>query len=133
MLTLDRTTLFYFSLRDLDEKNKHSGFIKDWATKIPRNAKPGSTHTPSLTHGSTRSSHAASSIRSALNTVKISNYDNGVEIAEGGLSDLDETIGNEQGAAVKSPLKGKQRISSAVSHHLLYGLQLHFIPCDRPW
>jgi hypothetical protein len=134
MLTLDRTTLFYFSLRDLDEKNKHSGLIKDWATKIPRNAKPGSsTHTPSLTHGSTRSSHAASSIRSALNTVKISNHDDGVEIAEGGLSDLDETIGNERDAAVKSPPKGKQRISSAVSHHLLYGLQLRFKPCDRPW
>jgi hypothetical protein len=130
---LDCTTLFYFSLRDLDEKDKHSGLIKDWATKIPRNVKPGSTCTPSLTHGSTHSSHAASLIWSALNMVKISNHDNGVEIAEGGLSDLDETIGNERNAAIKSPPKGKQRILSVVSHHLLYSLQLHFIPCDRPW
>ena len=52
MLMLDHTTLFYFSLRDLDDKNKHPSLIKDWATKIPCNAKPGGTHskaTPSLT------------------------------------------------------------------------------------
>jgi|SRR5882762_1069940 hypothetical protein len=38
MLTLDPTTLFYFSLRHLDFKNNHAGLIQDWATKIPHNA-----------------------------------------------------------------------------------------------
>jgi len=61
MLTLDPTTLFYFSLMDLDGKDKNTSLIKDWAKQIPRNAKPGSTHsklTPSLTQGSTHSSYA---------------------------------------------------------------------------
>jgi len=122
MLTLDPTTLFYFSLRDLDFKNNHAGLIQDWATKIPHNAKPGSTRskaTPSLTHGSTRSSHAPPLTRSALNTVKISDPDDGIKIAEGGLSDIDETKGYERDAAIKSPPKGKQRITSSVSDQLL--------------
>ena len=125
MLTLDPTTLFYFSLRDLDDKNKHAGLIKDWATKIPRNAKPGDTRskaTPSLTQGSTRSSHVPPSTRSALTMVKIGRHDDGIEIAEGGLSDLDETKGAERDAAIKSPPKGRQRISSSVSHHCLCDL-----------
>jgi hypothetical protein len=122
MLTLDLTTLFYFSLRDLDFKNNHVGLIQDWATKIPHNAKPRSTRskaTPSLTHGSTRSSHAPPSTRSALNTVKISDHDDGIKIAEGGLSDIDETKGYERNAAIKSPPKCKQRITSSVSNKLL--------------
>jgi len=122
MLTLDRTTLFYFSLRDRDFKKNHEGLIQDWATKIPRNAKPGGTHskaTPSLTQGSTRSSHAPPSTQSAINAVavKISNHDDSIKIAEGGLSDVDETKGNERDAAIKSPPKGKQRITSSVSYH----------------
>jgi hypothetical protein len=35
MLTLDTTTLFYFSLRDLDGKDKNTSLIKDWAKQIP--------------------------------------------------------------------------------------------------
>jgi len=50
--------------------------------------------------------------------VKIINHDDGIEIAEGSLSDFDETKGNERDAAIKSPPKGKQRISSSVSHRL---------------
>jgi|SRR5882762_1931266 len=112
MLTLDPTTLFYFSLRDLNFKNNHAGLIQDWATKIPHNAKPGSTHskaTPSLTRGSTCSSHAPPSTRSALNTVKISDHDDSIKIAKG----------YERDAAIKSPPKGKQRITSSVSDQLL--------------
>ena len=122
MLTLDPTTLFYFSLRDLDFKNNHAGLIQDWATKIPRNAKPESTRskaTPSLTHGSTRSSHAPPSARSALNTVKIGEHDDSIKIAEGGLSDVDETKGDERDAAIKSPPKGTRRITSSVSDRIL--------------
>jgi hypothetical protein len=121
MLTLNPTTLFYFSLRDLDGKDKNTGLIKDWAKQIPHNVKPGSTHsklTPSLTQGSTRSSHAPPSTWSALNTVKISHLDDGIEITEGNLSDFDKIKGNEWDAAIKSPPKGKQRITSSVSYHL---------------
>ena len=122
MLTLDLITLFYFSLRDLDFKKNYAGLIQDWATKIPHNAKRGSTHskaTPSLTHGSTHSYHAPPSTWSALNTVKISDHDDSIKIAEGGLLDIDETKGYERDAAIKSPPKGKQRITSSVSDQLL--------------
>jgi hypothetical protein len=106
------------------------GLIQDWATKIPHNAKPGSTHskaTPLLTYGSTCSSHAPPSTWSALNTVKISNHDNGIKIAKGGLSDIDETKGNEQDTAIKSPPKGKQSITSSVSELLPHHSHLHYV------
>jgi hypothetical protein len=121
MLTLDWTTLFYFSLRD--DMANHEGLIEDWAAKVPRNAKPGSSHskaTPSLTCGSTRGSHAPLSTQSALNSVKISNRDDGIKVTEGGLSDSDKTKGVERDAAIKSPLKGKQRIRSSISYHILF-------------
>jgi hypothetical protein len=99
MLTLDRTTLFYFSLRD-DTAN-HEGLIEDWAAKVPHNARPGrsrSKATPSLTCGSTRGSYAPPSTRSALNSITISDRDDGIKVVEGGLSDADETRGVEREA-----------------------------------
>src|SRR5882724_13414705 len=60
MLTLDHTTLFYFSLRDLDA-GWHAQLVHDWVRKVPSNVNLKSTHrksTPPLTHGSTCSSHA---------------------------------------------------------------------------
>jgi len=82
----------------LTYKNNHAGLIQDWATKIPHNTKPGSTcskATPLLTHSSTCGSHAPPATWSALNTVKISDHDDGIKIAKGGLSDIDETKGYE--------------------------------------
>jgi hypothetical protein len=93
MLTLDPTTLFYFSLRD--GNCNHEGLIQDWAANIPHNAKPGSSHrkaTPSLTHGSTSGSCPPLSTQSTLNSVKISG---GIQIDKGGLSDADKTRGCE--------------------------------------
>ena len=72
-LTLDESTLFYWTLSDsyLDKKRKHSSVISEWASTIPSNAKPPSqapSHViattssrpksivPSLTSGSSRSS-----------------------------------------------------------------------------
>ncbi|KIM89612.1 hypothetical protein PILCRDRAFT_84589 [Piloderma croceum F 1598] len=88
-------------------------------TKVGAKGKGGRTNTPSDQKGQKgpgtdkpNRSHAASLIWSALNTVKISNHDNGIEIAKGGLLDFDEMIGNERDAAIKSPQKSKQRISS---------------------
>jgi hypothetical protein len=126
MLTLDPTTLFYFSLRGLDAKDEHAGLIKNWTTKIPRNAKPRSTckATPSLssTHGSTHSSHVPPSTRSALATVKTSRHGDGIQGFDRGLSDCDETKDAERDAAFNSAPKGKVRLTSSVSHHLLCGL-----------
>jgi hypothetical protein len=123
MLTLDQTTLFYFSLRDASSisKDKHMAAIKDWAKKVPPTAKPTgvrSTSTPSLTNGFTGTSRSVSSRSALTNQVKISRRDDDViSIAdsEGALSDRDERKGPEREAAVKSPPKGNQRVTSAVS------------------
>jgi hypothetical protein len=139
MLTLDPTTLFYFSLRDDD--CDHEGFIQDWAARVPRNAKPGNSYrksTPSLTRGSTRGSRAPRSIqsgappstRSALNSVKISG---GIQVAEGGLPDADKTRGCERDAAIKSPMKGNKRVRSSVSYCLSFITRLCLTLCDRAW
>src|SRR5882724_3653580 len=58
MLTLDHTTLFYFSSRDLNA-DWHAQLVHDWVRKVPSNANLKSTCqklTPPLTHGSTCSS-----------------------------------------------------------------------------
>ena len=123
MLTLDRTTLFYYSLSNT---TIHEDRLNDWVKTVPK-FKRGSTRsvTPSLTNGSTRtrtskaSSHV--STRSALNNVFIRQRD--VDVADmangdGGLSDHDETKGPEREAAIKSPPKGKKRVTSSVSNKL---------------
>ena len=73
MFTLDQNTLFYFSLSNTGEPPR----IQDWASQIPKNAKPGSrlakqgpsdearNTTPSLTFGSTRTSQASGSTRTS--------------------------------------------------------------------
>lgn len=137
MLTLDPTTLFYFSLSDAPTKDKHTGLVNDWASKIERpHSKSGSIRsgtTPALSTGSSRSTHRTTSTRpppssrSALsNNIKISRDNDVIEISsgdEGGLSDRDETRGKEREFAVKSPPKGRQRATSKVSQ--LYSSTLH--------
>ena len=124
MLTLDQTTLFYFSLRDCSSgtKDRHVGSFEEWASKMLKGTKPASSHnyaTPSLTAGSTQPSHPPPSTQSALtNNVKISHYDDNGEVIDSGFPDLDKTKGSEREAAINSPLKGKCRISSSVSHQL---------------
>ena len=141
MLTLDPTTLFYFSLRD--NNVDHEGIVADWAAKVSCNAKPGSSHSKAtllLTHGSTGTcsgSHASPSTWSTFNTIKMSHHNGGIKIAEGGLSDADGTKGCERDTTIKGPLKGKQRIKSSVSYYLSFILMfchsnLCFTPCDRP-
>lgn len=134
MLTLDGTILFYYLSSYSKPATKISGLINNWVDKVEGHslfAKPGGSKTgvrstgtlPPLTTGSTRSGK-----RSALsNEVVISKHQkpthrvaNGPEedseiIEIGGLSDADETVGNERDAAVLSPFKGGQRVTSAVS------------------
>jgi hypothetical protein len=122
MLTLDHTTLFYWTLSDTSKsKDKFAGIINDWASKVPQNSKPPSkarsksnsiqsASTPSLTNAST-----VKTGRSALRQdVKIT--DHGVHDDVDIISDLDETIGKERDAAKQSPDKGRQRVTSSVSH-----------------
>jgi hypothetical protein len=137
LLTLDETTLFYYFLSDetSSSKKKYSDFstgINDWAATIPKNSKPPSkvasgskpnaskrsgSLLPPLTNATTRSS-----VTSALSKnvkisqdvfVKVEARDASIQIAEGGLDDDDETL--EREAAIKSPPKGKKRVSSSVS------------------
>lgn len=122
MLTLDQTTLFYFSLSDTyTNKDKPAARISDWASKIPHKPKAKRDDlysTPSLTTGSSRpSGRPLSTVRSALtNNVKITQPDDDIEVVEGGLSDRDETVGPEYDVAMKSPPKGGRRATSVVSH-----------------
>lgn len=129
MLTLDNTTLFYFSLSDKTvPEEKHTAAIQDWAKKLPKRI--GGTSgglrsvTSALTKSSathTSSSHSTRTSRSALNNGFIRRCgDDAVEVidVDGPLSDNDETKGPERDAAIKSPLKGKKRLSSSVSKSL---------------
>jgi hypothetical protein len=143
MLTLDQSTLFYWTLSDLNvKKRKHGRAINDWASAIPSNAKPTSRATsqvsrapsqmarnsrsilppPSLTSGtsgSTAPSVLTNNVRiishmaPASAKVKPEPIDIGVD-SDAGLSDNDEINGNEREAAVNSPPKGKKRITSDV-------------------
>ena len=125
MLTLDHTTLFYFSLRDhlskLKDNNVGLEQYMDWAMNIPKNAKPLSMDVPSLTNGSTLQSHLPPSTWSALtNNVRITQYDGDIEIVDHGFPNQDKTRGSEREATIKSPPKGKQCILSLVCHQLRY-------------
>lgn len=102
MFTLDRMTLFFFSLSNsytaTREDNKNTGLIKEWAKSIPLDSQASSkarssASIPSLTVGST--SHSSRTLqpppsnRSALNNnVKIRRADD----------DIVEISDDEQGA-----------------------------------
>src|ERR1700722_10262491 len=139
LLTLDQSTLFYWTLSDLSKKRKHKDVI-EWAAKIPGDVKPAShasshiaacshagrskSGVPSLTAGTSRSS-APSVLTDGVKIFSSGMADSAKVKAEpapeitimsdGGLSDNDETNGEERRAAVNSPPKGKKRVNSNVS------------------
>jgi hypothetical protein len=133
LLTLDQSTLFYWTLSDTTPKmRKYASAIKEWALAVPTTAKPTSkapssvakSNIPSLKSGTSRSS--APSVltdnvkiisRQPSDSVKVK-----AELAptlslsiDGGLSDNDEMRGEEREAAINSPPKGKKRVTSEVS------------------
>jgi hypothetical protein len=148
MLTLDQSTLFYWTLSD--KKQKHGRAINDWASAIPSNAKPVScaasqvAHPPSQmarkpssscsilplpsltsgTSGSTAPSVLTNNVRIVSHVapapakVKPKPIDIRVN-SNAGLSDNNETNGNERKAAVNSPPKGRKCITSDVCFVLL--------------
>jgi hypothetical protein len=139
-LTLDESTLFYWTLSDAShKKRKHISAISEWALEIP--AKSTTSHAsgsksttsgrsktviPSLTHGTSASGRSyAPSVLS--DDVKIISHPSSILVKvknepapalsllnNGGLSDNDEIKGEEREFAVNSPPKGKKRITSEV-------------------
>jgi hypothetical protein len=128
--------LFYWTLASetSHKKQKHSA-VNEWASQISHNAKPAfraptsrSTSSRakssilSLTGDTTRLSTSASSVLSKNVKITICQpLDSKAEPAPdlvpdlaGGLSDNDETKGEERMAAINSPLKGKKRVNSEV-------------------
>lgn len=122
MLTLDDTTLFYYTL-SLKDVRKPSGIINDWRKIVEANSAPklptkaasarSSSTLTSKTHTSTLVATVPSKSKPEL-TVEASNHDDTADNAIGGLSDEDETWGVEQQAAVTSPPKNGKRATSSV-------------------
>lgn len=127
------TTLLYWTLSDaaLNKKSRSSA-IKEWASAVPRD-KPTSrarsvashtrTATPSLTSGASRSSGPSAltdnaKIIRAPDVVKEKSEPVPGPMVflddNGGLSDSDEMKGEEREVAIKSPPKGKKRVTSEV-------------------
>jgi hypothetical protein len=140
MLTLDRTTLFYHNLREASRAPSNTRQeVAGWAAKIAPQTQSKSrvrrsATTPSLAGNSQRTGSSSavtkSSGRSALGGnvgVKVVENDghesDGIAVVgddgdnkKGGLSDCDETRGEECQVARNSPKKGKVRGVRNVSH-----------------
>ena len=127
LLTLDESTLFYWTLSDTSYKTQNrTSAINRWASAIgsikstSQSGAPKSTSSrvktdiPSLTVGTTSRSHASSVLTENIKIIAkaepavLSIHNNG------GLSDNDEMGGEERDFAIKSPPKGKRRITSEV-------------------
>ena len=134
MLTLDPTTLFYWTLSDPPPKKIKLSMVESWAKSIPPSTKPvtgpatvktgkssanhRSSTAPALTSAS---SHVTSSILTSAITIttqdpiKIKQDPGQIYTYDGGLSDHKETVGIECEVAHASPIKGKRRLNSEVS------------------
>ena len=139
LLTLDQSTLFYWTLSDasFNKKRKIGSAINNWASTIPTNAKPShapkstssrtNSDLPSLTSGASRSS-APSLLTHNVKIISHRASDSKVKAEpapdadtmyySGGLSDNDEMRGEEREFAINSPPKEKKRLTSEVSLHL---------------
>lgn len=142
MLTLDETTLFFYSyiLSSFDNdkprpSKKHKGDdVSKWLNTIPislphksttKTASCGSTNScvPSLTVGSSYST-TTSVLTQGINITKrkhphplskVEALETYIEVVEDGpILDYDETQGEEQEIAMVSPTKGHQHVSSEV-------------------
>ena len=96
------------------DKTSGLGLIRDWASQIPKDAKPiskvtktdsvCSVTTPCLIIRSTHSFDVPASTSSALtNNVIISHHNDGINLVNGGISNQDETFGEEHEVTIKSP------------------------------
>jgi hypothetical protein len=127
-LTLDESTLFYWTLSNSykKQKNRHSA-INDWASEISTvNSGSTSSSRPNVSSSkkvSGRNNRLSESVLTK-NIKIISRQPDVVKVKteqglrdtyqDGGLSDNDETMGNEREVAINSPPKGKKRVTSEV-------------------
>jgi hypothetical protein len=139
LLTLDQSTLFYWTLSDTPhKKQKHASAIKEWAQAVPATAKPTSkaakstsscstSDIPSLMGGTSHSS-ALSVLTDnvkiisyqALDSVKVKAESATLSLQyDGSLSNNDEMRGEEHEAVINSPPKRKKQVTSEVSFLLL--------------
>jgi hypothetical protein len=139
-LTLDESTLFYWTLSSSykKQKNYHSA-INDWASEILTvNSAGGSS---SFSHPNVSSSKKLSGGNSRLSVlsknikvisrqpdvVKVKaerSTEPGLHDQDGGLSDNDEIMGNEREVAINSPPKGKKRVTSEVFSFMYCSLNM---------
>jgi hypothetical protein len=125
MLTLDQTMLFYFFLRDAPTNTNDKdmiGLVNDWAARIPRNTKPRSkclSDIQSLAKQSFTTDSLSQVSTSSLNKNVKATKDVHID-SVGGLSNHDETIGEEHIIAVKSPLKEGSHVTSIVSYQIMF-------------
>ena len=136
-LTLDESTLFYWTLSDeshTGKKQEHISAINKWASVVhsikssSQAPKSSSSHTrddiPSLTSGTTSDWTYAPSVLSeniwilshqSSDTVKVkANAPEILVYNNGGLLYNDELTGEEWEVAIKSPPKGKKQMTSEV-------------------
>lgn len=130
LLTLDQTTLFYWNLSNQYLKPRFLGTneVASWSSDVPNGYKPSSqrtTSTPSLVKSESVTSRASSATRPPPSVLsQTSAMSNGIKVfrtadnkimEHGAISDRDETQGEEYEAKKRSPMKGGQRLTSAVS------------------
>ena len=140
LLTLDQSTLFYRTLSNFytGDNREPSDGIREWRSGVSK-SKPTSRVANSLTSRarsttpSVMSNAGRSSAPSVLtDNIKIISRSQASESTKvnlepastigfnenGGLSDNDETIGEEREAAFASPFKGKKRLTCEVRKYL---------------
>ena len=109
MLTLDETTLFYYSL-SLSKGKNASSLIQDWADYVDTTTNPKLRTNNARSTTSTRASSQATKVSSLSDQVTItsqkpaglSKADLSIDNVTGGLADEDEVEGAERDEAIKT-------------------------------
>lgn len=131
LLILDETTLFYYNLRTKATVKDKVGLVKNWAAKLPLPNKPAPRSSASTSEKSKGSNHSgppnsrtttsSTAIVIAKETLRVPSKRKAPvdELSTdeddnqyGGFVDEDEEV--EREAAMSSPIKGKQRLTSTV-------------------
>lgn len=121
-LTLDSTTLFYFNLSNDAQCDgaPQSQAIDAWIDGVTPHSKQKTKRSagsmPSLTLSKTSAPTESVLTRSAIQASVNVN----VVTDSQGLSDVDETVGEERKLAHESPVKGKRRVNSEVFFFFLH-------------
>ena len=127
LLTLDRSTLFYFSLNSNSEPLKK--VVKGWASNVDiaqgTLSKPNSSLRPGSKVSSTRTVISESTLVDNIIISRKADADSrparSVSPADpdmilGGFKDEDESLGPERDAVISSPIKGSGRVTNNASH-----------------